>query len=117
MCPMCPYTMEKFFQETGRAGRNGKQAESVLYYNSYDISRGKKALQHVMQEYSTTQSCRRKVILHHFGSSLSCQYDKHNCCDNCKTACKCEDCSKPEDSSESEISCEPCQPAGSNSQQ
>ena len=33
-----PYTMENFFQEIGRAGRNGNIAMSVLYYNSYDIS-------------------------------------------------------------------------------
>ena len=39
-----PYTMEDVFRETGRAGRNGKSAMSVLYYNSYDISKGKKAL-------------------------------------------------------------------------
>ncbi|XP_068675578.1 uncharacterized protein [Montipora foliosa] len=34
-----PYTMEDFLQETGRAGRNGNSAISVLYYNSYDISK------------------------------------------------------------------------------
>ena len=113
-----PYTMEEFFQETGRAGRNGKQAESVLYYNSYDISRGKKSLQNIMREYCTTQGCRRKAILCHFGSSLLSQHDKqHNCCDNCKRACKCEDCSKHEDSGESEMFCEPCPPARSDSQQ
>ena len=39
-----PYTMEDFFQETGRAGRNGNSSMSVLYYNSYDISKGKKTL-------------------------------------------------------------------------
>ena len=30
-----PYTMEEFFQETGRAGRNGSQAISTVYFNSY----------------------------------------------------------------------------------
>jgi len=81
-----PYTMEEFFQETGRAGRNGKPAQSVLYFNSYDISRGKKPLQNVVRENCTTQSCRREVILRHFGSSLSWQEcgNQHNCCDNCK---------------------------------
>ena len=39
-----PYTMEEFFQETGRAGRNGIQAISTVCFNSYDISKGKRAL-------------------------------------------------------------------------
>ena len=64
-----PCTMEDFFQETGHAGRNGNSSMSVLYYNSYDISKGKKALQPVMRKYATTQSCRREVILCHFGAS------------------------------------------------
>ena len=54
-----PYTVEDFFQETGRAGRNGNNATSVLYYyNSFDVSRGKKALQPVMREYVNKQACR-----------------------------------------------------------
>lgn len=88
-----PYTMEEFFQETGRAGRNGNHAESVLYYNSYDISKGKKALEPVMRQYATTKSCRREVILHHFGASPTLMTCGHNCCDNCKQACNCSQCS------------------------
>ena len=48
------YTMEDFFQETGRAERNGNSAMSVLYYNLHDISKGKKSLQPVMRKYATT---------------------------------------------------------------
>ena len=109
-----PYTMEEFFQETGRAGRDGKPAQSVLYFNSYDISRGKKPLQNVMREYCTTQSCRREVILRHFGSSLSRQEcgNRHNCCDNCKKACKCDDCDKQKNTNESKM-----QPSGAHSPQ
>ena len=86
-----PYTMEEFFQETGRAGRNGKQANSTLYFNSYDISQGKKALQPSMRQYCTTQSCRREVILRHFGVTLTREESDHhhNCCDKCKEACSC----------------------------
>lgn len=90
-----PYTMEEFFQETGRAGRNGQQADFVLHYNSYDVSRSKKALQQVMREYATTHTCRRDVILHHFGASLTQDSRQiHSCCDNCRRACRCDDCSK-----------------------
>jgi len=88
-----PYTMEDFFQETGRAGRNGNSAMSVLYYNSYDTSKGKKALQPVMRKYATTQSCRREVILRHFGASQPVLTCGRSCCDNCKQACKCLECS------------------------
>lgn len=102
-----PYTMEEFFQETGRAGRNGKQAEAIMYYNSYDISRGKKALQDVMRQYATTEACRREVILHHFGASVTQgeSDQRHNCCDNCKHACQCENCLKQDKANESEVSC------------
>lgn len=112
-----PYTMEEFFQETGRAGRNGKQAESMLYFNSYDISRGKKALQNVMRQYATTETCRREVILHHFGALLTRpdSDQRHICCDNCKHACGCEDCLKLEDPNETDAPGR--QPSGSNSPQ
>ena len=89
-----PYTMEDFFQETGRAGRNGNNATSLLYYNSYDISKGKKALQPVMRHYVTTQACRRNVILRHFAASPPLMACGNNCCDNCKQACKCSECSE-----------------------
>lgn len=112
-----PYTMEEFFQETGRAGRNGKQAESVLYYNSYDISKRKKALQEVMRKYATTQTCRRELILHHFGALLTRQESnqRHNCCDNCKQACGCGDCLKQEDPNENDVPCR--ESSGSDSPQ
>ena len=78
-----PYTMEDFFQETGQTGRNGNSAVSVLYYNSYDISKGKKAFQPVMWKYATTQSCRPEVILCHFGASHPVLTCGQSCCDNC----------------------------------
>ena len=77
-----PYTVEDFFQETGRAGRNGNSAMSVLYYNSYDISKGKKALQPDMWKYATTQSCWREVIVCHFGASQPVLTCGRSCCDN-----------------------------------
>ena len=37
-----PYTMEEYFQEAGRCGRDGQQSKAIVYYNSSDISVGKK---------------------------------------------------------------------------
>ena len=66
-----PYTMEDFFQETGHAGRNGSQAISTVYFNSYDISKGKRTLEPIMRQYVTANSCKREVFLRHFGASVS----------------------------------------------
>ena len=61
-----PCTMEDFFQEIGRAGRDGSQSHSICYYNSYDISGARRDLTPIMQEYVTTTTCRRVIILKHF---------------------------------------------------
>ena len=78
--------MEDFFQETDRAERNGNSAMSVLYYNLHDISKGKKSLQPVMHKYATTQSCRREVILRHFGASRPVLTCGRSCCDKLQTS-------------------------------
>ena len=43
-----PYTMEEYFQEAGRAGRDGLPAKAHIFFNSHDISRGRKQLSDVM---------------------------------------------------------------------
>lgn len=45
------YPIEEHFQEAGRAGRDGLPAEAQVYYDSYDISKGKKRLTQVMLDY------------------------------------------------------------------
>ena len=37
-----PYTMEEYFQEAGRCGRDGRQSQAIIYYNSSDVSVGNK---------------------------------------------------------------------------
>ena len=69
------------------------QCMSVLCYNSYDISKGKKPLQPVMRKYATTQSCRREGILCHFGASQLVLTCGRSCCNNCKQACNWLECS------------------------
>ena len=88
-----PYTMEEYFQEAGRAGRDGLPAKAHVYYNSYDISEGKKHLSQVMRDYVQKQKCKREMILGYFGFQVpTASGPLHQCCDYHKTMCDCDDC-------------------------
>jgi hypothetical protein len=88
-----PRTMEEYFQEAGRAGRDGNPATSTIYYNSYDISKAKKTMQEVMRTLVKANECRREIILHYFGYSVIDPFDPvHMCCDVHKEQCTCPSC-------------------------
>ena len=88
-----PMTVEEYFQEAGRAGRDGKNAEATIYYNSYDISRAKKAMQNTMRVLVSSSTCRRQTILEHFGYDISEKSSPlHLCCDVDKAKCQCCEC-------------------------
>ena len=92
-----PKSVENYYQETGRAGRDGGEGKCILFYNQSDVEKfknfnskkkntekeiGSELLEEIVS-YVESDSCRRKKILHYFGE----QYDANNCnkkCDNCR---------------------------------
>ncbi|XP_068756549.1 bifunctional 3'-5' exonuclease/ATP-dependent helicase WRN-like [Montipora capricornis] len=88
-----PFTIEEYFQEAGRAGRDRLPAKAHVFYNSYDISQGKKQLSEVMRNYVQSKKCKREIILNYFRFKVPKRNGPlHECCDFHEEQCDCDDC-------------------------
>ena len=55
-----PYTIQAYFQETGRAGRDGESATAILYYNNRDIAKNKTGMQEAIRTYCQSEGKSQK---------------------------------------------------------
>ena len=89
------YTIQAYFQETGRAGRDGESATAILYYNNWDIAKNKTGMQEAIQTYCQSEGkCLRNILLTSLDTEkyLKAILPKHTCCSVCQLECECFKC-------------------------
>ena len=95
-----PCSMKAYFQETGRAGRDGKPSSACLFYNNRDIGKNRVTMQDDMR-CSSNDICLRKLLLESMDSEQTVLVKPmHLCCNVCKEQCKYSQCYKQHQMSE-----------------
>ena len=91
-----PCSMKAYFQETGRAGRDGKSSSACLFYSNRDIAKNRVAMHDDMRNFcSSDDICLRKLLLKSMDSEQTVPVKPlHLCCSVCKKQCKCSKCLK-----------------------
>ena len=84
--------MEEYFQEAGRASRDGLPSKALIYDNSFDTSKARKHLSSVMRDYVQSKKCKREIIMGYFGFFPLPLDTAHACCDYHEKLCSCDDC-------------------------
>ena len=91
-----PRTMESFFQNSGLAGRDGRPATSTLYFNNNDIGANVEGLKcNLLWEITVKilkMSAKEKLCLATLVLTFPSPWDKHSCCNICRTDCECSEC-------------------------
>ena len=89
-----PRTIREYFQETGRAGRDGEPSKAILYYNNKDIAKNKPGLQEEVRMYCKIKDkCLRISLLECLDIENAVSlFPEHLCCSICKNICTCTEC-------------------------